>query len=140
MAHPVAVSTISDRMKIVHEHVRLENQHDLDGIIGTFGETARYDDEPWDAHYRGLEEVRTFYAQLLQAMPDLGIDIQREYAGEEAVILEVKIRGRHLGRGVDFPLLAASSIFRFAVFSHSTGGTSSSAKKSTMIVRRFSSS
>jgi len=41
--------------------------------------------------------VRTFYAQLLQAMPDLQIDIQHQHASEEAVILEVKIRGQHLG-------------------------------------------
>jgi steroid delta-isomerase-like uncharacterized protein len=113
MAHPVADTTISDRLTIVHEHVRMENQHDLDGIIGTFGETARYDDEPWDAHYVGPNEVRTFYAQLLHAMPDLQIDIQQQHASEEAIILEVKIRGRHLGtwrglpatgRHLDFPL------------------------------------
>jgi hypothetical protein len=30
-----------------------ENQHDLEGILQTFGTTARYDDEPWDGHYIG---------------------------------------------------------------------------------------
>jgi hypothetical protein len=35
------------------DHVRLENQHDLDGIMTTFGATPRYDDEPWNAHYTG---------------------------------------------------------------------------------------
>jgi steroid delta-isomerase-like uncharacterized protein len=113
MAHAVAETTISDRLRVVHEHVRLENQHDLDGIIGTFGETARYDDEPWDAHYTGPKEVRTFYAELLHAMPDLQIDIQQQHASEEVVILEVKIRGPHLGawrglpatgRSLNFPL------------------------------------
>ena len=41
------------RLKLVADHVRLENDHDLDGVMGTFGETARYDDEPWSAHYMG---------------------------------------------------------------------------------------
>jgi steroid delta-isomerase-like uncharacterized protein len=87
----------SARLKIVDEHVGRENQHDLDGIMGTFGATARYDDEPWDAHYTGRDGVRAFYGELLHAIPDLHIDVQRRHAGDEAVILEVIIRGSHLG-------------------------------------------
>ena len=37
----------SRRLQLVDEHVRLENQHDLDGIMTTFGAAPRYDDEPW---------------------------------------------------------------------------------------------
>jgi steroid delta-isomerase-like uncharacterized protein len=85
------------RLKLVDEHVRLENEHDLDGIMGTFGETARYDDEPWSAHYMGRQEVRQFYAQFLQALPDLHIDVQRQHAAHDAIVLEVIIRGRHCG-------------------------------------------
>jgi steroid delta-isomerase-like uncharacterized protein len=113
MIAPSPDSTRSARLRIVEQHVGFENAHDLDGIMGTFGEAARYDDEPWGAHYTGRQEVRAFYMQLLRAMPDLHIDIQRRHAGEDAVVLEVIIRGRHLGawRGlpatghpVDFPL------------------------------------
>jgi steroid delta-isomerase-like uncharacterized protein len=105
--------TVAARLRIVDEHVGLENAHNLDGIMATFGATARYDDEPWDAHYMGLEQVRSFYDQLLRALPDLHIDVQRRHASEDAVILEVIIRGRHLGawrglpatgREIAFPL------------------------------------
>jgi steroid delta-isomerase-like uncharacterized protein len=104
---------MSARLTIVDEHVSLENEHNLDGIMRTFGESARYDDEPWDAHYMGRQEVRAFYAQLLRAMPDLHIDIRRRHASEDAIVLEVIIRGRHLGvwrglpatgRQIEFPL------------------------------------
>jgi hypothetical protein len=54
---PTSDSTIAARLGIVDEHVRLENAHDLDGIMGTFGKTARYDDEPWGSHYMGRQEV-----------------------------------------------------------------------------------
>jgi steroid delta-isomerase-like uncharacterized protein len=110
---PSSDSRILSRLKIVDEHVGLENAHNLDGIMETFGEAARYDDEPWNAHYTGRQEVRGFYAQLLRAMPDLHVDVRRRYAAEEAVILEVIIRGRHLGtwrglpatgRQIEFPL------------------------------------
>jgi steroid delta-isomerase-like uncharacterized protein len=113
MTAPNSDSAMSARLKIVEEHVSLENAHDLEGIMRTFGAAARYDDEPWGAHYVGRDEVRAFYAQLLQAMPDLHIDVRRRHASEDAVILEVIIRGRHLGawrglpatgRQVAFPL------------------------------------
>lgn len=106
-------STVSARLTLVEEHVRRENAHDLDGIMETFGEAARYDDEPWDTHYRGRQEVRAFYQQMLQAMPDLHIDIRERHASEDAIILEVIICGRHLGawrglpatgRRIQFPL------------------------------------
>jgi hypothetical protein len=41
----------SARLAIVEQHIRLDNEHDLEGVLGTFGDTARYDDEPWDDHY-----------------------------------------------------------------------------------------
>ena len=58
------------RLALVEEHVRLENRHDLDGIMGTFGVSARYDEEPWDDHHIGREAVRAYYDALLRAMPD----------------------------------------------------------------------
>ena len=104
---------MQERLKIVEKHIALENEHDLDGVMRTFGDAARYDDEPWDAHYVGRQEVRAFYAQLLHAMPDLHIDVRQRHVAEAAVIVEVIIRGRHLGawrglpatgRRLDFPL------------------------------------
>ena len=67
MIVPSSNATMSARMRIVEEHVTRENEHNLDGIMDTFGETARYDDEAWGAHYQGRQEVRKFYAEMLQA-------------------------------------------------------------------------
>jgi steroid delta-isomerase-like uncharacterized protein len=101
------------RLALVEEHVRMENRHDLDGIIGTFGGSARYDEEPWDDHHIGCEAVRAYYDGLLRAMPDLVIDVRRRHVAEDAVLLEVMISGHHLGtwrglmptgRPIRFPL------------------------------------
>ena len=101
------------RLKLVDEHVKFENHHDLEGIMGTFGAAAHYDDEPWGVHYIGRDEVRTFYEGLLRALPELQIDVHCNHASAAAVVLEVIIRGRHLGpwRGlpatgarIEFPL------------------------------------
>jgi steroid delta-isomerase-like uncharacterized protein len=99
------------RLRLVDEHVRLENGHDLEGIMGTFGATARYDDEPWSVHYVGRNEVRTFYKELLQALPGLQIDVLRNHASASAVVLEVIIRGRHLGPWRGLPATGAQIEF-----------------------------
>ncbi len=84
-------------MALVEEHVRCENAHDLDGVIQTFGPTARYDDEPWNQHWQGIDQVRQFYSQLMAALPDLSIEIIKRHVAEETIVLEVIIRGTHLG-------------------------------------------
>jgi steroid delta-isomerase-like uncharacterized protein len=93
----------SARIAIVEEHIRLENEHDLDGVLRTFGESPRYDDEPWGEHYKGQDGVRLFYAQLLRALPDLEIEVQNRHVAEDAVLVEVIIRGTHLGHWKGLP-------------------------------------
>jgi steroid delta-isomerase-like uncharacterized protein len=88
---------LSARIAIVQQHIRLENQHDLEGVLNTFGSNAHYDDEPWDEHFTGRNGVRQFYQQLMNAMPDLEIKIQRQHVTDDAILMEVIICGTHLG-------------------------------------------
>jgi steroid delta-isomerase-like uncharacterized protein len=103
----------SARMAVVEQHVGFENAHDLEGVLSTFGNTAHYDDEAWSEHYQGAGGVRQFYEQLMKALPDLKIEIQNRHVTDDAIVLEVMIRGTHLGswrglpatgRRVDLPL------------------------------------
>ena len=87
----------STRVALVEQHVRFENAHDLNGVLSTFGDVAHYDDEAWGEHYEGASGVREFYSQLMQALPDLQIEIVRKHVTEEAIVLEVMIRGTQLG-------------------------------------------
>ena len=76
---PIPKDRQSARIAIVEQHIRLENEHDLEGVLRTFGDSARYDDEPWDEHYKGRNGVRSFYEQLMKALPDLKVDVQRRH-------------------------------------------------------------
>ena len=105
--------TRSARIAVVSQHIRLENEHDLEGVLHTFGDSARYDDEAWGEHHKGRDGVRLFYEQLMKALPDLEIEVQRRHVTDDAILVEVMIRGTHLGgwrglpptgRRVEFPL------------------------------------
>jgi steroid delta-isomerase-like uncharacterized protein len=104
---------VSARIAIVGQHIRLENEHDLEGVLGTFGDAAHYDDEAWGEHHEGRDGVRRFYSQLMAALPDLEIKVQRQHVTNDAILVEVLIRGTHLGswrglpatgRRIDVPL------------------------------------
>ena len=107
------MANLDARIRTVEEHVRSENDHDLGRIMQTFGAAARYDDEPWDEHHEGRDQVSAYYETLLRAIPDLYIDVRRRHVGEDSIILEVIIAGTHqgtwrglpgTGRAVHFPL------------------------------------
>jgi steroid delta-isomerase-like uncharacterized protein len=103
----------SARVALVAEHIRLENAHDLEGVLRTFGDASRYDDEAWGEHYEGADGVRAFYTQIMTALPDLQIDVKRQHVTDEAILVEVVISGTHqgawrglpaTGRKIAFPL------------------------------------
>lgn len=101
------------RRAVVEEHIQCENRHDLDAVMATFGPDARYDDEPWRDRRKGLDGVRAYYIELLSALPDLSIEVMHWHEAAESLLVEVIIRGTHLGpwrglpatgRQVEFPL------------------------------------
>jgi len=106
------------RLAVVDEHLAAENRHDLEAVMATFGDDAQFDDEPWGDRRRGRDGVRSYYVEIMSALPDLVIDVKERHLAADSIILEVAIRGTHLGpwrglpatgRYVDFPLCAVYS-------------------------------
>ena len=92
-----------ERLALVEEHVQQENQHDLDGIMETFGENAWYENDPVSELHDGRDSVRAYYDDLLQALPDFHIDIHQRHVTDEHVILETTISGTHEGNWRGLP-------------------------------------
>jgi steroid delta-isomerase-like uncharacterized protein len=119
-AHVPASEQIAARIRVVEEHLRCENKHDLAGIMATFGHDAEYKDTPWGERHLGRGGVEHYYRDLLTALPDLRIDVQDRVVSDDAVVLQVLISGTQTGtwrglpatgRPVQFPLCG---VFRFA--------------------------
>jgi steroid delta-isomerase-like uncharacterized protein len=125
------------RLQLVEEHVRLENLHDLDGILATFGANARYDDEPWSDHRIGRNQVHLYYKDLLAASADFRIEVKNRYTTDEAVILEVTISGTHTGAWKGLPPPENQSAFLSVGFLLSIKRIGFWARKFTTIGRRY---
>jgi len=94
---PVSTDAVQARVALVEEHIRCENRHDLEAVMATFGADARFDDEPWDDHRTGPGGVRSYYSELLGALPDLVIEVVRQHVAGDTIVVEVLILGTHLG-------------------------------------------
>ena len=86
-----------ERLALVEEHVQRENEHDLEGIMATFGVDPWYDNEPVGEHHDGRDSVSAYYEDLLQALPDFHVDIHQRHVTDDHVILETTQRGTHEG-------------------------------------------
>ena len=104
------------REAVVNRHAELENQHDIEGTIGTFAD-PRYEMNGVPAD--GADAVRELLQSLMGALPDLHASIDSMRHADDAVIVEARITGTHdgewqgvpaTGRGVDIPGVA---IFEF---------------------------
>ena len=95
------------------EDVRDVNRHDVDATMRTFGAAASFplNAEPLPGH----AAETALYAELMRASPDIRIEVTRRHASDEAVVLEVVIRGAQradfrgilsMGRTAEFPLYA----------------------------------
>ena len=129
-------SRIAARLKVVEEHIRTENAHDLNGIMGTFGETPYFVLN--HEHHSGYEAVHAFYAELIQGFPDLHIAVKEQHISHEAIVLEVVVSGTHTDSWRGIMATGVPSSFRSAPFSHLMNAIRSWASGSTLTQRSCS--
>lgn len=81
------------RLNKVRAHFEAENDHDLEGIVGTF-----HGDPSFTLNgmvFPGRDGVRAVYADILGGFPDLRFELTAMFAARGEVIVECVLRGRH---------------------------------------------
>jgi steroid delta-isomerase-like uncharacterized protein len=110
-------SQLAARLRLVDDHFRCENAHDLDGILATFGSAPELTLN--GETHGGRDTVRSLYQGLLHAFPDLQIEVKKRYVAEDTVVAELVLKGTQresflgvapTGRYVEIPTCA---IFHF---------------------------
>src|SRR3954447_3360225 len=89
------------REAVVREHMESENRHEFDVTMGTF-DHPRYEIVPTGDVYDGEEEVARYFAETRAAFPDQRNELIEMHHTDEAVIVEVYLKGTHAGalRGI----------------------------------------
>jgi predicted ester cyclase len=89
------------RIQAVHEHFRIENTHDLDAVMDTFGTQASLLAN--NVRHEGRDAVRAFYGEFFRGFPDLRFEITHVHAGGEAIPVELVLSGTHTGTWFGMP-------------------------------------
>jgi steroid delta-isomerase-like uncharacterized protein len=106
------------REATVLEHVDAENRHDVAASVGTF-HMPRYQVFPMGIIHDGKQAVEELLSGVFSGFPDFKVHIDKTHHSEDAVILEVRMTGTHLGdwagikatgRSMDVPV---ACIFEF---------------------------
>lgn len=109
------------RLKGLEEHIRAENEHDVEAIMKTFapGGVLVFNGRPLDDH----AVIRTLHEQLgfggNGGFSDLRIDVKNRYVSEEAITLEQVVTGTHTGEWQRVPptgrkiAVAVCTVYKF---------------------------
>lgn len=84
------------RNSVVFQHVDAENRHDVDASIATF-HSPRYQVFPMGIIHDGKQAVGELLSGMFKGFPDFTVDIVKTHLSDDAVILEVRMKGTHLG-------------------------------------------
>lgn len=84
------------RDSVVMKHVEAENRHDVDVAINTF-HAPRYQVMPLGMVHDGEKAVGELLSGMFKGFPDFTVEIIKTYHSEDAVTLEVRMKGTHLG-------------------------------------------
>lgn len=116
---PTALSQdqIEARLRIVEEHMRAENAHDVDGIMRTFVENPTFVLN--GDTISGQDDIRALYEGFGfgggGGFANIHVEERRRHIGDDAIILEVTVSGEHTdtwqgipatGRKIEVPLCA----------------------------------
>lgn len=88
-------ATRAARVRLVREHLRVENLHDIDATLATMSRhpCLVINGENLSGH----ERVARFYRTFFHGFPDLTVNVDVEHVSDDAVILEIRLTGTHLG-------------------------------------------
>lgn len=105
------------RLKLVEEHMRAENAHDVDGVMRTFGKDPTFVLN--GDTLTGPESIRAMYEDFgfggRGGFANIHVEEKQRYISDNAVILEATLGGEHTntwqgipatGRKVEVPLCA----------------------------------
>ena len=84
--------------EVVLEHVAAENVNDPERVIATYSrENPVFEDVPSGVRYTGGEQIVGNYCHLWDGFPSLKREITRWTFGEDSVVIELTLSGRHAG-------------------------------------------
>jgi steroid delta-isomerase-like uncharacterized protein len=99
--------------RVIEEHIRVENEGDLEATLDTCAETCVFESVPRQRAFHGLAGARELYTATFAAFPDWHVEMHSFTPGEDHAWAECEATATHrgtyegiaaTGRRVRFPM------------------------------------
>jgi steroid delta-isomerase-like uncharacterized protein len=94
----------SQMQALVDNHMRAENQGDIDGAVAVYADDVEHDVVGFpNSASRGKDGARDFYAYLTANFRSESWDVLRQYLADDAMVLEQLMTGTVIGSLLGLP-------------------------------------
>jgi hypothetical protein len=104
MGNAINPERMAGRLRLVEEHLRGFNRHDLDALLGTFGSDAALILN--GERHPGRDGIRALFGMLYGDFPDLHIRAQHTHLAGDTIIAEGALHATLSSRRLEIPLCA----------------------------------
>ncbi|HEX8969159.1 MAG TPA: ester cyclase [Chloroflexota bacterium] len=100
---------------VIEEHIRVENDGDLEATLDTCAATCVFTSVPRQRAFHGRSGARDMYAATFAAFPDWHVEMLNFTPGEDHAWAECEATATHLGTYEGIPATGRRVRFRLAV-------------------------
>ena len=98
-----AMSMVQENRQVWQRHWMAESRRNLDALLDNLCADPIYKIMAISATYKGRDQVRQFYADLFEGIPDANFELVNSFVGEEGVAAESILRGAQRGPWLGIP-------------------------------------
>jgi steroid delta-isomerase-like uncharacterized protein len=84
-------------IEVIKAHMAAEDRQDIEATVATFTEDCYYQVPGLGMELRGKDEIRRWYRETFEAVPDFRNSDERYFLSERNVFFQANIEGTHLG-------------------------------------------
>jgi carboxymethylenebutenolidase len=97
------MSMVQENRRVWQRHLMAENRRNLEALLENLCADPIYKIMATSVTFKGPEQVRKFYADLFEGVPDANFELVNSFVGEEGAVAESILRGAQHGFWLGVP-------------------------------------
>jgi steroid delta-isomerase-like uncharacterized protein len=97
------MSMLQENRRVWQRHLLAESRRNIEVLLDDLCADPIYKIMATSATYKGQAQVRQFYVDLFEGIPEANFELINSFVGEEGVVAESILRGAQLGPWLSIP-------------------------------------
>ncbi len=111
------MSMLQENRRAWQRHLMAENRRNIEALLDNLCADPIYKLMAISVTFKGQAQVRQFYADLFEGVPDANFELVNSFVGEEGVVAESILRGAQRGSWLGIPPTNREIVLPMAIVS-----------------------